>query len=144
MTFAYFDTSALIKRYVRERGSTRVVSLLHRHDTLSSAITPVEIMSALSRKKREREIGENDFAATVSRVQSERKRWELIEAGETVLTRAEEIVQGAVSLRTLDAIHVASWMVFQAVSSIQIPFVTGDGRQRDAANSLGLDVIWVG
>jgi predicted nucleic acid-binding protein len=144
MTFAYFDTSALIKRYVRERGSTRVVSLLHRHDTLSSAITPVEIMSALSRKKREREISENDFAATVSRVQSERKRWELIEAGETVLTRAEEIVQGAVSLRTLDAIHVASWMVFQAVSSIQIPFVTGDGRQRDAANSLGLDVIWVG
>ena len=144
MTFAYFDTSALIKRYVRERGSTRVVSLMRRHDLLSSAITPVEVMSALSRRRRDRELSEEDFAATASRVQSERIRWELVEVGETVLNRAEEIVQGTVPMRALDAVHVASLMAFQAASSIQIPFVTGDGRQRDAANYLSLDVIWVG
>ncbi|TMA85042.1 MAG: type II toxin-antitoxin system VapC family toxin [Deltaproteobacteria bacterium] len=144
MTFAYFDTSALIKRYVRERGSTRVVSLMRRHELLSSAITPVEVMSALSRRRRDRELSEEDFAATASRVQSERIRWELVEVGETVLNRAEEIVQGTVPMRALDAVHVASLMAFQAASSIQIPFVTGDGRQRDAANYLGLDVIWVG
>ena len=144
MTFAYFDTSALIKRYVRERGSTRVVSLMRRHEFLSSAITPVEVMSALSRRRRDRELSEEDFAATASRVQSERIRWELVEVGETVLNRAEEIVQGTVPMRALDAVHVASLMAFQAASSIQIPFVTGDGRQRDAANYLGLDVIWVG
>ena len=143
MTFAYFDTSALIKRYVRERGSTRVVSLMRRHELLSSAITPVEVMSALSRRRRDRELSEEDFAATASRVQSERIRWELVEVGETVLNRAEEIVQGTVPMRALDAVHVASLMAFQAASSIQIPFVTGDGRQRDAANYLGLDVIWV-
>ena len=144
MTFAYFDTSALIKRYVRERGSTRVVSLMRRHELLSSAITPVEVMSALSRRRRDRELSEEDFAATASRVQSERIRWELVEVGETVLNRAEEIVQGTVPMRALDAVHVASLMAFQAASSIQIPFVTGDGCQRDAANYLGLDVIWVG
>ena len=144
MTFAYFDTSALIKRYVRERGSTRVVSLMRRHELLSSAITPVEVMSALSRRRRDRELSEEDFAATASRVQSERIRWELVEVGETVLNRAEEIVQGTVPMRALDAVHVASLMAFQAASSIQIPFVTGDGRQRDAANYLSLDVIWVG
>jgi uncharacterized protein len=144
VTFAYFDTSALIKRYVRERGSTRVVSLMRRHELLSSAITPVEVMSALSRRRRDTELSEEDFAATASRVQSERIRWELVEVGETVLNRAEEIVQGTVPMRALDAVHVASLMAFQAASSIQIPFVTGDGRQRDAANYLGLDVIWVG
>lgn len=94
MTFAYFDTSALIKRYVRERGSMRVVTLLRRHDLLSSAMTPVEIMSALSRRRRERELSEEDFAATVSRVQSERTRWELVEIAGPVLSRAEEIVLG--------------------------------------------------
>jgi uncharacterized protein len=144
VTFAYFDTSALIKRYVRERGSTRVVSLMRRHELLSSAITPVEVMSALSRRRRDRELSEEDFAATASRVQSEQIRWELVEVGETVLNRAEEIVQGTVPMRALDAVHVASLMAFQAASSIQIPFVTGDGRQRDAANYLSLDVIWVG
>jgi len=144
VTFAYFDTSALVKRYVRERGSARVVSLLRRHDVLSSAITPVEILSALWRRKRSGDLSDENFAATLSRVQSERIRWELVEVGGTVLSRAEEIVQGTVPVRALDAVHVASWLVFQAASSIQISFVTGDARQRDAANYLGLGVIWVG
>jgi uncharacterized protein len=144
VTFAYFDTSALVKRYVRERGSARVVSLLRRHDLLSSAITPVEVLSALCRKKREGDLSEENFSATLSRVQSDRIRWELIEIGGTVLSRAEEIVQETVPVRALDAIHVASLMTFHAASSIQIPFVTGDARQRNAATHLGLDVVWVG
>ena len=143
MTFAYFDTSALIKRYVRERGSMRVVTLLRRHDLLSSAMTPVEIMSALSRRRRERELSEEDFAATVSRVQSERTRWELVEIAGPVLSRAEEIVLGTVPMRALDAVHVASVTTFQAAAGVRIPFVTADGRQRDAARILGLDVIWI-
>jgi len=144
VTFAYFDTSALIKRYVREPGTTRVVSLLRRHDLLSSAITPVEVMSALCRRKRNGELSEEDFAATLTRVQSERIRWELVEVGGMVLNRAEAIVQGTVPMRAMDAVHVASLMTFQAAAGIRIPFVTGDGRQRDAATLLGLDVISIG
>ena len=144
MTFAYFDTSALIKRYVREPGSARVVSLLRRHDLLSSAITPVEIMSALGRRRRDRELSEEAFVATLNRVRSERIRWELVEVGETILSRAEEMVQGTVPMRALDAIHVASLIVFQAAAGFRIPFVTSDGRQRDAGLFLGLDIIWIG
>jgi predicted nucleic acid-binding protein len=144
VTFAYFDTSALVKRYVRERGSAQVGSMLRRHDLLSSAITPVEVLSALWRRKRSGDLSEENFSATLSRVQSDRSRWELIEVGETVLSRAEEIVQVTVPVRALDAIHVASLMIFHTTSSIQIPFVTGDVRQRDAATHLGLDVVWVG
>jgi len=144
VTFAYFDTSALVKRYVRERGSARVVSLLRRHDVLSSAITPVEILSAFWRRKRSGDLSDENFAATLGRVQSDRVQWELVEVGGTVLSRAEEIVQGAVPMRALDAVHVASLLAFQAASSIQISFVTGDARQRDTANYLGVGVIWVG
>ena len=144
MTFAYFDTSALVKRYVRERGSAQVGSLLRRHDVLSSAITPVEILSALWRRKRSGDLSEEDSSALLSRVQSDRLRWELVEVGGTVLSRAEEIVQGTVPMRALVAIHVASLLAFQAASSIQISFVTGDARQRDTANYLGVGVIWVG
>jgi hypothetical protein len=64
--------------------------------------------------------------------------------GETVLTRAEEIVQGTVPMRALDAVHIASLTTFQAAAGIRIPFVTGDGRQRDAASLLGLHIIWIG
>jgi len=144
VTFAYFDTSALIKRYVSEKGSARVVSLLRRHDLLSSAITPVEVMSALCSRKRNGELSDEDFAATLSRVQGERTRWELIELGQTVLSRAEEIVQGIGPMRSLDAIHVASLVTFQAASGTRIPFVTGDDRQQEAAAYIGLDVVWIG
>jgi predicted nucleic acid-binding protein len=144
MTFAYFDTSALIKRYVSEKGSARVVSLLRRHDLLSSAITPVEVMSKLCRRKRNGELSDEDFGATLSRLQGERTRWELVELGRTVLSRAEEIVQGIVPMRSLDAIHVASLLTFQAESGTRIPFVTGDDRQREAAAQIGLDVVWIG
>jgi predicted nucleic acid-binding protein len=144
VTFAYFDTSALVKRYVRERGSAQVGSLLRRHDLLSSAITPVEILSALWRRKRSGDLSEEDFSALLSRVQSDRLRWELVEVGGAVLSRAEGIVQGNVPVRALDAVHVASLLEFQAASAIQISLVTGDARQRDAANYLGLGVIWVG
>jgi len=144
VTFAYFDTSALIKRYVSEKGSARVVSLLRRHYLLSSAITPVEVMSVLCRRKRNGELSDEDFAVTLSRVQGERTRWELVELGQTVLSRAEEIVQGIGPMRSLDAIHVASLVTFQAASGTRIPFVTGDDRQREAAAYIGLDVVWIG
>ena len=144
MTFAYFDTSALIKRDVSEKGYARVVSLLRRHDLLSSAITPVEVMSALCRRKRNGELSNEDFAATLSRVHGERTRWELVELGRAVLNRAEELVQGIVPMRSLDAIHVASLVTFQAASGTRIPFVTGDDRQREAAAYIGLDVVWIG
>lgn len=143
MTFAYFDTSALLKRYVRERGSARVLSLMHGHDLLTSAITPVEILSALARRKRIGDLSTDSFSATLSRVSTERVRWELVEVTETVLSRAEEIVQGTVPMRTLDAIHVASLMMFQVGAAVRIPFVTADARQREAGAWVGLDVIWV-
>lgn len=35
-------------------------------------------------------------------------------------------------MRSLDAIHVASLVTFQAESGTRIPFVAGDDRQREA------------
>jgi predicted nucleic acid-binding protein len=144
VTFAYFDTSALVKRYVRERGSAQVMSLLAQRDLLSSAITPVEVLSALSRKKREGDLSEAHFSTTLSRIQGERAHWELVEVSGRVLNQAQEIVQGTVPVRALDAIHIASLLTFEAAAGMRIPFITGDGRQRDAVTHLGLDVIWVG
>jgi len=39
----------------------------------------------------------------------------------------------------LDALHVASALAFQAASGLNIPFITADVRQRDAANNLALN-----
>ena len=143
-TWAYFDTSALVKRYVSEAGSLQVRELLRRHDFLSSTITPVELLSGLARRRRAGDLSEAIFTALLRRIQRDRTRWELVEVGPMILNRAEEIVQGSVSIKTLDAIHAASLVAFQTASGTRIPFITGDTRQREAAGRVGLDVVWVG
>jgi len=40
VSLAYFDTSALVKNYIREAGSSRVRGLLTSYEFLSSAMTP--------------------------------------------------------------------------------------------------------
>ena len=139
---AYFDTSVLVKRYVEERGSTATRKLLQRYRFLSSAVAPVEALSALSRRRTDGELTQRDFLAIKSRFHKDRAYWELVEVGPIVLSQAEELVQRA-GLRTLDALHVASALTFQAASGLTIPFVTADARQRDAAESLALNLIWI-
>lgn len=139
---AYFDTSVLVKRYVKARGSTATRKLLQRYRFLSSAVAPVEVLSALSRRRTAGELTQRDFLAIKSRLHKDRAYWELVEVGPIVLSQAEELVQRA-GLRTLDALHVASALTFQAASGLTIPFVTADVRQRDAAESLALNLIWI-
>jgi hypothetical protein len=68
----------------------------------------------------------------------------LIEVGAAVLHGAEQLVRGAVAVRTLDAIHIASLMTFKTTTALEIPLVTADARQREAAKQVGLNVVWVG
>jgi hypothetical protein len=55
VTSYFFDSSALIKRYVREAGSPWVISLLDPlagHQIYVASITGVEVVSALVRQGR--------------------------------------------------------------------------------------------
>jgi predicted nucleic acid-binding protein len=139
---AYFDTSVLVKRYVKEPGSARAAGLLRRYRIVSSAIAPLEATSAFRRRRALEEIAASDYAAILARMRRDRDYWELVEVGGLVLDRAEELVRGT-GLRTLDAIHVASALIFQGASGISVPFVTADAAQREAADQANLDVVWI-
>ncbi|BFU91723.1 MAG: ribonuclease VapC [Nitrospira sp.] len=141
--WAYCDTSVLVKRYVKEQGSAVAQRLLQQYRFLSSAIAPVEVLSILSRRCTLGELSQRDFFAIRSRLNKDRSYWELVEVGEIVLNQAEDLAQKT-GLRTLDALHLASVLTFQAASGLTIPFMTADVRQRKAAESLGLNLIWVG
>jgi len=141
--WAYFDTSVLVKRYISEPGSLRARALLRRHDFLSSSLIGPELLSAFSRRRRSGELSETYFKTLLGRIQNDRPSWELIEVSSTVLQGAEQLVQSAVAVRTLDAIHIASLLAFEVAGTVNIPFITADLRQRDAAKQAGVNVIWV-
>ena len=142
MTPAYFDTSVLVKNYVREAGSARARGLLRSHTFLSSSIARVELLSALMSRKARQELRTDAIPGILARVRHDRVYWQLVDVGAPVLSRAEEIVQ-TVQMRALDAIHIASLLTFQVASEIHVPFITADSRQRDAAEQMKLDVVWV-
>jgi uncharacterized protein len=143
-SWAYFDTSALVKRYISESGSVQVRDLVRRHDFLSSAIIDAELLSAFCRRKRVGDLSEGHFTTLLRRMLADRSRWELVEVNSAVLGQAGQLIQGTTPINTLDAIHLASLMTFQVATSFQIPLVTADARQRDAAEQVGLRVIWIG
>ncbi len=140
--WAYFDTSVLVKRYVKEAGSSASRTLLQRYRFLSSALAPVEALSALRRRQTAGEITQRDFLAIRSRLHKDRDYWELVEVGPIVLSQAEELVQKT-GLKTLDALHVASALTFQAASGLTVPLITPNVRQREVAESLALNLIWI-
>lgn len=143
--WAYFDTSVLIKRYVREPGSARAQALLRQYRFLSSAVAPVEVMSALHRRRSVGDLAEVSFTAIVSRLARDRAYWELVEVTSAVLNRAELVIRQT-GVRTLDAIHLASAVYVRSSAgprAVRLPFITADDVQREAADRLGLEVHWV-
>jgi predicted nucleic acid-binding protein len=140
VSLAYFDTSALVKNYIREAGSSRVRGLLTRYEFLSSAITPIELQSALQRRHRRREITQRNYNSIVSRLTNDRSYWQLVEVVPQLLTKAEELVKTE-NVRTLDAIHIASAIIIQESFPTPVPFISADERQLIAAQNSELNVI---
>jgi predicted nucleic acid-binding protein len=141
--WAYFDTSALVKRYVQEPGRREVLRLLRQYDFVASAILPVELRAAFRRRVAEGTLNVARLPLILRRVAADRAYWTLVEAGSHVLTIAEALV-AAHPLRTLDAIHVASAQVFAArLPTLKLVFVSADRRQTQAATAIGLSVKYI-
>jgi len=142
--WAYFDTSAVVKRYVDEPGRRDVQGLLRRHDCVTSAILPVELRSALRRRVTDRTLDNAHVSEILKRVMADRAYWTVIEVGTEVLGRAVALVS-VHPLRTLDAIHVASAQLFASRMPIaDLIFVSADKRQTEVASAIGLITRHVG
>lgn len=140
--WAYFDTSALVKRYIREPGSQELRGLLRRYKVMASAVMPVEAQSAFRRRQVSGDLTARDFQAILAQFQKDRAHWDLVEVTPEVLAKAEDLVRRT-SLRTLDAIHVASVLTIERAAGFRFPFVTADGVQREVAAGLLLELVWL-
>ena len=78
----------------------------------------------------------------IRRMADDRASWQLLGIDPVILARAESLVRD-VTLRTLDAIHVASALMLVEGMARRVPFVTADANQRTAADRANLEVVWV-
>ena len=138
MVWAYFDTSAVVKRYIDEPGRRQVLQLMRRHSGVISAVLPIELRSALRRRVSEGSLDKERVPEILKRFEGDRAFWTLVGVSSDVLAAAEVLVV-AHPLRALDAIHIASAQLFAARITAPKPiFVSADARQTTAAAAVGM------
>jgi predicted nucleic acid-binding protein len=134
----YFDSSGLAKRYIKERGSDKVEEVLSRASEIAiSLVGPPEIVSALCRLQRQKAISGVQYAMIKKRLFEDIEDISISNITIPVAERAIGILEEH-PLRTMDALHVASALDWQADL-----FVTADRRQAAAAEASGLNVLLV-
>ena len=135
---AFFDSSALTKRYVEERGSNKVEQLLQGTDELGLCILALpEIISALCRLRRDSALNTSAYKLAKSAWLRDVTDADVIQLTPQVLKRSVEVLEQH-TLRASDALHLSAAGAWQADL-----FVSADRRQLEAAASLGLKTVAV-
>ena len=131
----FFDSSALAKRYVEEKGSERVQAILSSASTLAvSAICIPEIVSALYRRRRERKLSTEEYQNAKASLLSDIDDATIIGVTQEVIAQAVALLE-QFSLRGADALHVACASEWSTDL-----FVSADNRQCAAARAHGLRI----
>jgi predicted nucleic acid-binding protein len=129
--YAYLDASALVKLAVHEPESAALEAAVRQRDALiTSTVGAIELQRALARTRK---------AGAIEQASAVLDAMFLADVTAAVRSRAGRLEPA--SLRTLDAIHVAT-----ALSLVlpDLEFVTYDDRQAAAARACGLSVVQPG
>lgn len=131
----FFDSSAFAKRFIEETGSDEIEKICFDSESIAvSSICFPEIISALNRRLRENSISKKDYLLIKERLIEEFEHIEIINVVPEVIAKSITLLEKN-SLRTLDAIHVASALMWKPDL-----FVSADKRQVVSAKKTGLKV----
>lgn len=123
----YLDSSAIVKLVSVERETGALRRFLYRQTTLaSSVLARVEVLRA----------GRQRGPVVLRRARTVMRRISPVRLDDSLMEAAA--VLDPLSLRTLDAIHLASALAF---GDVLAAVVTYDARMRAAADALGLPVV---
>lgn len=136
----YFDTSALLKRYVAEADSEAIVALWKQATLMAtSQILYGEVAASFARKRREQQV---DADALDQALQVFRKDWAglyRITVDDEVNRRIDDLLSRHV-LRGADAIHLASAILLRDLAQADVTFACSDSALLNAARAEGLAV----
>ena len=147
MAVYYLDASALAKRYVLEVGNRWVVGITNPvsgHDIFIVRIPGPEIIAALFRKARARELSQRDASRAAANFKFDlTSQCHILEVTPGLADRAMTLAQ-AHSLRGYDAVQLAAaaelHILRNGMGLTPLTFVSADGELNKAAQSEGLAV----
>jgi predicted nucleic acid-binding protein len=140
----FLDTNSLVKLYVKEGGSDRVVALVSQaREVVVSALAELEFLSAIGRKKYFGEMTATQYEELIASFYTD---WSEIYVqqplSEAVYSNARSLLR-SYRLRTLDSLQLSSASVFSSNARERPVFVTFDLVLADVARREGFEA-WPG
>jgi uncharacterized protein len=137
----YADTSALIKRYVRESGSDQVIALLDGYSNLgTAALTLVEMASAMSKAGRMGWVDNSSLKVAWKDFQVHWPAYIRLPISSVIIERAAELAWRR-GLRAYDAAHLSCALAWKDVTGEEVVFACFDRNLSEAAQKEGL-IVW--
>ncbi len=136
----YLDASALVKRYVAERGSKEVIELTAAADIVAtSLVSRAEVAAAFARAVRLGVLDHDGGRRAQRRFSREWPNIARVAVSEALVSRAETLAWDY-SLRGYDAVQLPSALTWQESIGHDVVLATFDGQLWEAAPGAGLHV----
>jgi predicted nucleic acid-binding protein len=137
----FWDSSAVVPLVSAELQSLRCRTWLRRDPVmLVWALAATEVVSALSRKRRDQALDARALRVAQRRLKKLEAAWNEIVQLDAVRSRARELL-GAHDLRAADALHLAAALLAREQSGSTFEFVTFDRRLATATEREGFTVL---
>ena len=137
----YLDTSALVKKYFKEKNSSEVISAWKSSlGIATSAVAYAELFAAVYRKATEARRKKTHVESVVSLFQEDWSSFIIVE----VDNRLNETIYKVIAnhgLRGFDAIHLASALTVGSAVVDNFLFACYDEKLRRAAQAEGLETL---
>lgn len=134
----YLDSTALVKRYIAEVGSTEVAQLIENAAVVgTTVISRAEISGALAKAARLGLLPHEQARAVLDVFRAQWNDLVRLQLTETIVARADAQAWDR-RLRGTAALHLAAALVWQEALGAAVTFATFDRSLWQAANGAGL------
>lgn len=138
---AYFDTSAVVKKYVIENGTNQTVELWNKAVELCiSKVGYAEVIASLYRKNREGELTSADLNDVLFDFKTDWSSFIHVDLNDTIFRVIDKLAANY-ALRGFDLIHLASAVHLSGSVQDRVTFVCADQRLLEAASGENLTVV---
>ena len=145
MPLYYLDTSALVKLYVREPGTERLLSLADRANESRLAIlalAQVELRSAVRRRERSGEIPAAVAAQLLEVFKRHIEARFITQAVTDFVLDLASVLVDRYALRAFDAVQLAGYLALKSSAGSDVPvFVCSDRELLNAAAQEGIPIL---
>jgi len=137
----YFESSALVKKYVQEAGSEEVFSRMVKSGPVVTAkLAYPEILSSLARKRREKALTEKDYHGALGDFEEDWKEFLIIEFQDELLP-VMKLLSSRHPLKGADLVHLGSAIWFGKAVREKITFVASDVQLLKIARQEKMEVV---